>query len=33
MGRITRKLMRVARYKTRDYLDGTKIIDIDRSSE
>ena len=33
MGRITTKLMRIARYKTRDYFDGTRIIDIDRSSE
>jgi PAS domain S-box-containing protein len=33
MGRITAKLMRIARYKTRNYLDGTKIVDIDGSSE
>jgi phosphoserine phosphatase RsbU/P len=32
MARITQKLMRVTRYKTKDHLKG-KIIDIDRSIE
>jgi len=33
MGRITRKLMRITRYETRDYLfEGEKIIDIDKAS-
>jgi CheY-like chemotaxis protein len=31
MGKITRKLMNITRYKTRDYLQG-KIIDLDKSS-
>jgi len=31
MGKITRKLMKITRYKTRDYLQG-KIIDLDKSS-
>jgi PAS domain S-box-containing protein len=33
MGRITAKLMRIARYKTRGYLEGTRIIDIEKSSD
>jgi signal transduction histidine kinase len=32
MGRITKKLMKVTRYRTRDYVDGTRIIDIDEAS-
>lgn len=32
MGHITKKLMKVTRYKTREYVDGTKIIDIDEAS-
>ncbi len=31
MGDITRKLMRIARYETKDYLKG-KIVDIDKAS-
>ncbi len=33
MGRITTRLMRINRYKTRSYLEGMKIIDIEGSSE
>ncbi len=33
MGHITKKLMGITRYKTRDYIDGRKIIDIDKSSK
>ncbi len=32
MGDITKKLMKVTRYKTRHYVDGTRIIDIDKAS-
>ncbi len=32
MGRITRKLMRITTYETREYTEGTKIIDIDKSA-
>lgn len=31
MGAITRKLMHITRYETREYLNGRKIIDIDKS--
>jgi PAS domain S-box-containing protein len=31
MGRITRKLMHITRYETREYLNGRKILDIDKS--
>jgi len=31
MAKITRKLMKITRYRTKDYLDG-KIIDIDEAS-
>jgi PAS domain S-box-containing protein len=33
MGDITGKLMNIARYKTKDYVGGGKIIDIDKASE
>lgn len=33
MGQITRKLMRITRYETKDYIAGIKIVDIDRASE
>lgn len=33
MGKITRKLMKITRYETKDYLKGVRIVDIDRSSE
>ena len=33
VGQITRKLMRITKYETMDYLQGVKIIDIDKSSE
>jgi PAS domain S-box-containing protein len=29
---ITKKLMHITKYETRDYLDGTRIVDIDRAS-
>ena len=32
LGKITAKLMRITRYKTRDYLEG-KIIDLDGASD
>ena len=32
MGAITRKLMRITTYETREYLEGTKIIDLEKSS-
>ena len=32
LGQITRKLMRITKYETKDYLEG-KIIDIDRATE
>jgi CheY-like chemotaxis protein len=32
MGKITRKLTRITRYETKDYILGKKIIDIDKAS-
>ncbi len=32
MGTITKKLMRITRYETKAYLEGSKIIDIDKAS-
>jgi len=32
MGDITKKLARITKYKTKDYVKGVKIIDIDKSS-
>ena len=32
MGRITGKLMRITRYETKDYVQGIKIVDIDRAA-
>jgi len=32
MGEITKKLTRITRYETRDYIEGRKIIDIDKAS-
>ena len=32
MGTITKKLMKITRYETKDYSEGRKIIDIERSS-
>jgi hypothetical protein len=29
---MSRKLMHITRYETRDYVEGEKIIDIDRSA-
>jgi len=29
---ITRKLMHITKYETRDYLNGTRIVDIDRAT-
>ena len=31
MGKITRKLMHITRYETREYLNGKKILDIDKA--
>lgn len=33
MGNITKKLMGITSYRTRDYVGGRKIIDIDKASE
>jgi signal transduction histidine kinase len=32
LGEITKKLMRVTRYETKDYLSG-KIVDIDKATD
>jgi C4-dicarboxylate-specific signal transduction histidine kinase len=32
MGQFTRKLTRITRYETKDYVAGIKIVDIDRAS-
>jgi signal transduction histidine kinase len=32
IGEITRRLMGITKYETKDYIKGIKIIDIDRSS-
>jgi hypothetical protein len=32
MGKITKKLMRITKYETKDYVHGIKIIDIDKSA-
>ena len=32
MAQITRKLTRITRYETKDYLEGVKIVDLDRAS-
>lgn len=33
MGKITKKLMHITKYKTKDYVQGIKIIDIDKSAK
>ncbi|MDM8521800.1 response regulator [Desulfococcaceae bacterium HSG8] len=33
MGKITKKLMRITRYETREYVERTKIIDINKASD
>jgi len=33
MGKIIKKLQNIARYETRDYVRGIKIIDIDKAAE
>jgi signal transduction histidine kinase len=33
MGKITKKLMRITKYETKDYLHGIKIIDLDKSAK
>ncbi|HHC25655.1 MAG TPA: hypothetical protein ENK58_09670 [Desulfobacterales bacterium] len=33
MGRITKKLMRITRYETCEYIESTKIIDIYKASD
>jgi signal transduction histidine kinase len=32
MRQLSRKLMRITRYETRDYIKGERIIDIDKAS-
>ncbi|OGP64086.1 MAG: hypothetical protein A2170_12505 [Deltaproteobacteria bacterium RBG_13_53_10] len=32
LGQITKKIMHIARYETKDYIEGSKIIDIDKAS-
>ncbi|MBN1841870.1 MAG: hypothetical protein JW883_06265 [Deltaproteobacteria bacterium] len=32
MARITKKLQKIASYETKDYIEGKKIIDIDKAS-
>lgn len=32
MGKITGKLMRITKYETKDYVQGIKIVDIDRAA-
>jgi PAS domain S-box-containing protein len=32
MGEITKKLMKITKYETRNYLNGNKIVDIDKAS-
>ena len=32
MGSITRKLMRITKYETKDYIEGSRIIDIDNAA-
>jgi PAS domain S-box-containing protein len=32
IGRITNKLMKITRYETREYVDGSKIFDINKAS-
>ncbi len=32
MGSITRKLMRITKYETQDYIEGSRIIDIDKAA-
>jgi PAS domain S-box-containing protein len=33
ISKITEKLMRITKYETRDYINGTKIFDIDKAAE
>lgn len=33
ISKITEKLMRVTKYETRDYINGTKIFDLDKAAE
>ena len=32
LGKITHKIMRITKYETKEYIDGSKIIDIDKAS-
>jgi signal transduction histidine kinase len=32
MGEITKKLMRITKYETKDYVEGVKIVDLDKST-
>ena len=33
MGAITKKLMGITKYETKDYVEGVKIVDLDKSSK
>ena len=33
MGDITKKLMGITKYETKDYVQGVKIVDIEKSSQ
>jgi hypothetical protein len=32
LGRITKKIMHITRYETKEYIEGSRIIDIDKAS-
>jgi hypothetical protein len=32
LGKITKKIMHITKYETKDYIEGSKIIDIDKAS-
>ena len=32
LGKTTKKIMHITRYETKDYIEGSKIIDIDKAS-
>ena len=32
LGQITKKIMHITRYETKEYIEGSKIIDIDKAS-
>ena len=33
MGKITQNLTRITRHETREYVNGTKIVDLEKSSD